>query len=140
MHPANATGISWEAAFSKAEAFLTNLTLVEKVGIVTGIQGPCVGNIGPAQRLGFRGLCHQDGPTAERLAILATLFPSGINVATAWDKDLAYLRGLQLGTEFRDKGVHVAYGPVVGPLGRNALAGRNWEGFSPDPYLTGMMG
>ena len=27
--------------------------------------------------------------------------------------------------------------PVVGPLGRHALGGRNWEGFSPDPYLTG---
>lgn len=26
--------------------------------------------------------------------------------------------------------------PVAGPLGRVALGGRNWEGFSPDPYLT----
>ncbi|MAD83850.1 MAG: hypothetical protein CL912_12885 [Deltaproteobacteria bacterium] len=28
--------------------------------------------------------------------------------------------------------------PVAGPLGRSAYAGRNWEGFSPDPYLTGV--
>jgi hypothetical protein len=28
--------------------------------------------------------------------------------------------------------------PVAGPLGRSALGGRNWEGFSPDPYLTGV--
>lgn len=27
--------------------------------------------------------------------------------------------------------------PVAGPLGRSAFGGRNWEGFSPDPYLTG---
>jgi beta-glucosidase len=27
---------------------------------------------------------------------------------------------------------------VAGPLGRSAYAGRNWEGFSPDPYLTGV--
>lgn len=28
--------------------------------------------------------------------------------------------------------------PVAGPLGRHALGGRVWEGFSPDPYLTGV--
>lgn len=28
--------------------------------------------------------------------------------------------------------------PSVGPLGRSAYSGRNWEGFSPDPYLSGV--
>jgi beta-glucosidase len=28
--------------------------------------------------------------------------------------------------------------PSVGPLGRHPLGGRNWEGFSPDPYLSGV--
>ncbi|KAI5861306.1 glycoside hydrolase family 3 protein [Durotheca rogersii] len=41
--------------------------------------------------------------------------------------------------EFRAKGVHVALGPVVGPLGRIASSGRNWEGFSNDPYLSGVL-
>lgn len=39
--------------------------------------------------------------------------------------------------EFRGKGAHVALGPVVGPLGRSPFGGRNWEGFSPDAYLSG---
>lgn len=30
-------------------------------------------------------------------------------------------------------------GPVVGPLGREAFGGRNWEGFSPDAYLSGVL-
>lgn len=30
-------------------------------------------------------------------------------------------------------------GPVAGPLGRSGYGGRNWEGFSPDPYLTGLL-
>lgn len=29
-------------------------------------------------------------------------------------------------------------GPVVGPLGRSPEGGRNWEGFSPDPVLSGI--
>jgi beta-glucosidase len=35
----------------------------------------------------------------------------------------------------------VALGPpVLGPLGRIALGGRNWETYSNDPYLTGALG
>lgn len=44
-----------------------------------------------------------------------------------------------MATEFRGKGAHVALGPVVGPLGRSPFAGRNWEGFSPDAYLSGAL-
>lgn len=43
-----------------------------------------------------------------------------------------------MGQEFKGKGAHVALGPVVGPLGRSPYGGRNWEGFSPDPYLSGV--
>jgi len=51
---------------------------------------------------------------------------------------MMYQRGLDIGSEFKAKGAHVILGPVSGPLGRIALGGRNWEGFSPDPYLTGV--
>lgn len=44
-----------------------------------------------------------------------------------------------MGAEFKGKGAHVALGPVVGPLGRSAFGGRNWEGFSPDSYLSGVL-
>lgn len=44
-----------------------------------------------------------------------------------------------MGSEFRLKGVNVALGPVVGPLGRVVEGGRNWEGFSNDPYLAGSL-
>lgn len=30
-------------------------------------------------------------------------------------------------------------GPVAGPIGRAPEGGRNWEGFSPDPWLTGQL-
>jgi len=66
-------------------------------------------------------------------------YASGISVGASWNKNLAYQRGRSMGGEFRAKGVNVALGPVVGPLGRVAKAGRNWEGFSNDPYLCGSL-
>lgn len=41
-----------------------------------------------------------------------------------------------MGQEHKAKGVTVQLGPVAGPLGRAPEGGRNWEGFSPDPYLS----
>ena len=136
---ANATGIGWEGAFEQASAFVAQLTLKEKSELVTGETGPCVGNIPAIPRLGFHGLCLQDGPLAIRQADYASAFPAGLTVAASWDKDMAHKRGYEMGMEFKDKGANVILGPVAGPLGRSGYGGRNWEGFSPDPYLTGMM-
>ncbi|RVX66938.1 hypothetical protein B0A52_09062 [Exophiala mesophila] len=130
-------GLGWEWAFTQASYFVANLTLEEKAQIVTGTPGPCVGNIGAIPRLGFDGICMQDGPLGIRLATYASAFPAGLTAAASWDRGLIFARGDYLGDEFRRKGSHVLLGPVVGPLGRLAYAGRNWEGFSPDPYLTG---
>jgi hypothetical protein len=105
----------------------------------SGTPGPCVGNIAPIPRLGFSGLCLHDGPLAIRQAVYASVFPAGLSVAASWDRSLAHERGVYMATEFRGKGAHVALGPVVGPLGRSPFAGRNWEGFSPDSYLSGAM-
>lgn len=139
----------------KARTFVSELTLEEKAQMVTGrrlapephifvfsltmtgTSGPCVGNIGPIPRLNFSGLCLQDGPLGIRQAIDASVFPAGISVAAAWDRDLARQRGVFMAQEFRGKGAHIALSPVVGALGRSPFGGRNWEGFSPDAYLSG---
>ncbi|KAI9688351.1 MAG: hypothetical protein M1822_001300 [Bathelium mastoideum] len=135
----NTTGLGgWEAAYTRAVSFTAQLTLEEKAGMVTGTNGPCVGNIAPIYRLGFDGLCLQDGPLAIRQADYASVFPAGVTCAASWDRNLMHIRGIYMGDEFKGKGANVALGPVSGPLGRSAYDGRNWEGFSPDPYLTGV--
>ncbi|KAJ9143384.1 Beta-glucosidase 2 [Pleurostoma richardsiae] len=128
----------WEAALAKAQAFLAELTLEEKAGMTTGMPGPCVGNIVPIPRLGFPGLCLQDGPLSIRVADYASVFPAGVSIAASWDRALMYERAFAMGSEFRAKGAQIALGPVCGPLGRSAYSGRNWEGFAADPYLTGI--
>ncbi|XP_014551603.1 glycoside hydrolase family 3 protein [Bipolaris victoriae FI3] len=128
----------WEMGLEKAKAFVAQLTLEEKADMVTGQAGPCVGNIVAIPRLGFPGLCLHDGPLAIRVADYASVFSAGVSAGATWDKDLMYERGYAMGEEFRAKGAHVFLGPVAGPLGRSAYAGRNWEGFSSDPYLSGV--
>lgn len=91
----------------KANAFIARLNLTEKANMVTGGDGPCIGNIVPIDRLGFSGICMADGPTAYNRADLVSVFPAGLTAAASWDKDLIYQRALALGSEFRDKGSHV---------------------------------
>ncbi|KAI0869554.1 beta-glucosidase-related glycosidase, partial [Hypoxylon argillaceum] len=135
----NTTGAGgWKDALAKAKAFVGELTLEEKALMVTGYPGPCIGNILAIPRLGFNGLCLHDGPLAIRVADYASVFPAGVSAASTWDRDLLYKRGHAMGKEFKAKGAHVALSPVAGPLGRSAYAGRNWEGFAADPYLTGV--
>lgn len=86
------------------------------------------GNIAPIPRVGFPGLCLQDGPLSIRQSTYASVFPAGLSAAASWDRDLIRMRGEYLGAEFRAKGAHILLGPVAGPLGRSADAGRGWEG------------
>jgi beta-glucosidase len=80
----------------------------------------------------------QDSPLGIRFGDFASAFTSGQTVAATFDKTLMYRRGKAMGEEHKGKGVNVILGPVAGPLGRTPTGGRNWEGFSPDPYLTGI--
>ncbi|KAG9126030.1 citrate (Si)-synthase, partial [Ceratobasidium sp. 392] len=132
-------GNAWENAFTKAEDVVSRMTIEEKVNLTTGLGAhtPCGGNTGEIPRFGIPSFCLQDGPTGVRPADFASQFPSQVTVAATWDRDLIYQRSYAIGLEFRDKGVHVALAPVTGgPLGRSPLGGRNWEGFSADPYLS----
>ncbi|KAI4165259.1 MAG: hypothetical protein LQ342_001127 [Letrouitia transgressa] len=132
----------WTGAYARARTFVSQLTLLEKVNLTTGVgwqEERCVGQTGAIPRLGFRSLCLQDSPLGVRNTDYNSAFPAGVNVAAAFDRGLAYARGQAMGQEHRGKGVDVVLGPVAGPLGRSPEGGRNWEGFSPDPALTGTL-
>lgn len=131
----------WAESYAKARAFVSQLTLTEKVNLTTGVgwEGEqCVGNTGSIPRLAFKAMCLEDSPLGVRDTDFNSAFSSGVTVAATWDRKLLYRRGYDMGSEHRDKGVDIQLGPVVGPLGRSPEGGRNWEGFSPDPYLSGV--
>nr|QLJ82605.1 beta-1, 4-glucosidase T2 [Aspergillus fresenii]QLJ82606.1 beta-1, 4-glucosidase T2 [Aspergillus fresenii] len=138
---ANGQG-EWADAYKRAVDLVSQMTLAEKVNLTTGTGwslDKCVGQTGSVPRLGLLSLCLQDSPLGIRFGDYNSAFPAGVNVAATWDKTLAYLRGKAMGQEFSDKGIDVQLGPAAGPLGRHPDGGRNWEGFSPDPALSGVL-
>ena len=91
---------------------------------------------------GPHGVRRQRGD-ADHLGIAdaepATCFPPAVGLAQSWDRDLVERVGVALGREARALGVDVLLGPGVN-IKRDPRGGRNFEYFSEDPVLTGVLG
>ncbi|KAH8199034.1 hypothetical protein TruAng_006820 [Truncatella angustata] len=132
----------WASAYASAHDLVGQMTLEEKVNITRGFtvaDNICAGNTGTVPRLGWPGMCLHDAGNGVRATDMVSSYPSAIHSGASWDKNLTYERGFYMGKEFKAKGVNVMLGPNAGPLGRSPLAGRNFEGFSVDPYLSGRL-
>ncbi|KAL4936770.1 putative beta-glucosidase M [Aspergillus oleicola] len=131
----------WASAYTKAKAFVAQLSDDEKVNLTAGVTSNtgCSGFIQAIDRLGFPGICMSDAGQGLRGTDYVNGWSSGISVGASWNRDLALARATHMGYEYRTKGVNMILGPVVGPLGRVALGGRNWEGYAADPYLSGIL-
>ena len=99
----------------------------------------CSGVSGSVPRLGFPGLCLVDNGNGVRNTDGVNGYPSGLHLGATWNKELVHETKDHLGAEFKRKGANVALGPVGGGLGRIVRGGRNWEGFSNDPFLAGVL-
>ncbi|KAL4983738.1 putative beta-glucosidase M [Aspergillus falconensis] len=131
----------WASAYTKAKAFVAQLSDDEKVNLTAGVSSNtgCSGFIQAIDRLGFPGICMSDAGNGLRGTDYVSGWSSGISVGASWNRNLAKTRAIYMGQEYRKKGVNMILGPVVGPLGRVALGGRNWEGYAADPYLSGVL-
>lgn len=65
-------------------------------------------------------------------------FPSTIMLASTWNKDLAKAFGESIGTMADEMGVSGWYAPAMN-IHRSAFAGRNFEYYSEDGFLSGKM-
>lgn len=64
--------------------------------------------------------------------------PSTANLASTWNKDLAYLFSSTLADDCIDNNVDMLLAPGIN-IKRRPLCGRNFEYFSEDPFLTGSL-
>ncbi|GAA2209621.1 glycoside hydrolase family 3 C-terminal domain-containing protein [Nonomuraea monospora] len=126
------------------------LTLVEKASLTSGSgtwHTTAVRDVVPALTLsdGPHGIRRQGGSPADgdalglRRSVPATCFPPAVALGSSWDPALARRVGAALAAEAVALGVDVVLGPGVN-IKRSPLCGRNFEYFSEDPHLTGVMG
>ncbi len=73
------------------------------------------------------------------MAIGATVFPTGLLMASTWDKDLIYQVGEATALEARSQGANLGYGPIL-DIAREPRWSRMEETFGEDPVLTGILG
>ncbi|MFE6610663.1 glycoside hydrolase family 3 C-terminal domain-containing protein [Amycolatopsis sp. NPDC057786] len=90
---------------------------------------------------GPHGLRRQDSE-ADNLgvhdSVSATCFPPSVAVGSSWDPEVAARIGAAIGREARAAGVSVVLGPGVN-IKRSPLCGRNFEYYSEDPLLSGVL-
>ncbi|WP_106400487.1 glycoside hydrolase family 3 C-terminal domain-containing protein [Actinocorallia populi] len=104
----------------------------------------------PIEEAGVPSIVLTDGPhgirrqtgDADHLGINeslpATCFPPAVAVGSSWDAEIAARVGAAVGREARAFGVGVVLGPGVN-IKRSPLCGRNFEYYSEDPLLSGVL-
>ncbi len=139
--------MEWRDAAMNVEQVLGRMTVEEKAALVSGTDFMYTN---PIPRLGVPSLCMSDGPHGLRKQIgsgdngvsrseAATAFPTAATTACGWNPENLRKMGEAIARECRFYGVHTLLGPGVN-LKRNPLCGRNFEYFSEDPLLAGVLG
>ena len=91
-------------------------------------------------KYGIPAVCCSDGPSGMRLDCGTKAFslPNGTMIASTFNKELTERLFEFMGLEMAVNKVDCLLGPGMN-IHRHPLNGRNFEYFSEDPYLTGMM-
>jgi beta-glucosidase len=126
----------------------SSLSLEQKASLLTGRD---FWSTQPVEAAGVPAVVLTDGPHGIRkqaggtdqldlaASVAATCFPPAVAVGNSWDPKVAEEIGAAVGREARALGVHIALGPGVN-IKRSPLCGRNFEYYSEDPLLAGVLG
>lgn len=124
---------------------LAELTLEQKAGLLSGRDFWST-----KAEAGIPSIVLTDGPHGVRLqsgaadhlglgaSIPATCFLPAVAVGSSWNPEVAARLAEAVGREARALGVAVVLGPGVN-IKRSPLCGRNFEYYSEDPLLTGVL-
>lgn len=131
----------------RADLLLAELTLKEKIDLLGGddFMGGAVsspdthtGTQNGVPRLDLPTIYYSDGPVGPRQGKSIGL-PAPLALAATFNTDLARSHGIVAASEARSKGNDVIFAPTVN-IARTPLAGRTFEGYGEDPWLTSRLG
>lgn len=136
---------------ARMDDFIAQLNIEELACLVRG-EGMCSHKVTPGVASPFGGTgdslldkgiplaATADGPSGIRMdnGAYATLMPSGTLLASTWDPVLVERLYVMEGKELQQNQIDLLLGPGMN-IHRHPLNGRNFEYFSEDPLVTGMM-
>ena len=119
------------------DTFLDQLTVsdMDKLIALGGFQTVAVDSIGKVQAIDCDGPASINNNFTRQGSIG---FPSAVMIAATWNTNLAHDFGTSIGKMADDMGVSGWYAPAMN-IHRSAFAGRNFEYYSEDGFLSGMM-
>ncbi|MEV4736284.1 MULTISPECIES: glycoside hydrolase family 3 C-terminal domain-containing protein [unclassified Microbacterium] len=130
------------------EISASDLTLEEKASLTSGADFWTTTAI---DRVGLPSIMMTDGPHGLRKqaggtdhlglasSVPATCFPPAVGIGSSFDPDLLERVGAAIGVEAAIENVAVVLGPGIN-IKRSPLCGRNFEYFSEDPIVSGVLG
>ena len=123
----------------KMDKVFSNLSLTEKLKLLTGKDFWHTEDLNGK----VASITFSDGPHGLRKCegekeLEAVSFPTLSSLGNTWNKDLAYLEGRLIASACVENGVDVILGPGVN-IKRSPFCGRNFEYFSEDPLLSGVL-
>ncbi len=139
--------MSWDEAYSKADAMIKTLTLEEKISLMRGYSNFFFKGI-PEKGIKYMYLSdatqgvnmrhNLKDPTMVKQLERSVAFPAPILLASTFNLSLAYAYGQAVGEECRAGGIEFLLGPGLN-IYRQSQCGRNFEYFGEDPYLVSRM-
>ena len=125
---------------SQIDELLQQMTIEEKISMLAGAD---LWHSVAVPRLGIPQFRVTDGPNGARgswgnMGPSSVATPVGIALGATWNPDLVEKVGKVLGDELKAKGAHILLAPTVN-IHRTPIAGRNFECYSEDPFLSGML-
>ncbi len=140
-----------EAGNVSMEDFVAQLSLDEleaisrgdyKMDSPLGAKGNAGAMGGILQSLRDKGIppmITTDGPSGIRLLSYCSLIPNGTALASTFNTELVEKVYSKISEELREKGSDILLAPGMN-IHRSHLCGRNFEYYSEDPVVTGLMG